>query len=46
MAEIGQILDVARGEIPPCFDGAKNGTVPLTIAAGIADRQLTVGFLK
>ena len=46
MAKIGQILHIARGEVPPCFNGAKNGAIPLAIAAGIADGQLTVGFLK
>jgi hypothetical protein len=46
MAKVGQILHIATREVPSRFDGAKNRTVSFTVAAGIADRQLTIGFLK
>ena len=40
MAEIGQVRQVARGEIPPHRHGGEDRAVAFAVAAGIADRHL------
>ena len=46
MAEIGEIVEIAVGEGAAHLHGGKYRAKTLAIAAGIADRHQTVGFVK
>jgi hypothetical protein len=37
VAQVGEIAQIARRELPPQFYGGKNGAISLTITAGVAD---------
>jgi hypothetical protein len=37
VAKIGEVAQIARRELPPQFDGGKNGAISFAIAAGVAD---------